>query len=110
MTTILDNLQLLNSSQRKAEKVYKELVAGKARLEYRWPPPETSSLLTPSPPLTMSQIKKLSHANLFSLNRLLGLFCHRVAMSVCESVPLQNTHFWVSGRPLVKECIPNIGL
>lgn len=34
VTTILDNLQLLNDSLRQAEKVHKELVAGKAKLEY----------------------------------------------------------------------------
>ena len=48
VTTILDNLQLLNDSLRQAEKVrgweertaavqvHKELVVGKAKLEYRW--------------------------------------------------------------------------
>ena len=50
----------------------------------------------------------------FSLNRALGWFSYRIAMSVCLSVclwrPSQNTYFWVSRRPLVKEHIPNIGL
>ena len=29
---------------------------------------------------------------------------------VCVSVPSQNTHFRVSGRPMVKDCSPNIVL
>ena len=28
----------------------------------------------------------------------------------CVSMPTQNTHFRLSGRPLVEECIHNIGL
>ena len=31
-------------------------------------------------------------------------------LCVCLFVPLRNTHFPVSGRPLVEECIPYIGL
>ena len=33
-----------------------------------------------------------------------------MSMCVCVSVPSQNTHFRVLGRPLVEEHIPNIGL
>ena len=40
----------------------------------------------------------------------LGRVSHRVAMSVCVFLTLQNTHFRVLWRPLVKERIPNIGL
>ena len=33
-----------------------------------------------------------------------------VYLSVCLSVPLQNTHFKVSWRLLVEECVPYMGL
>ena len=49
----------------------------------------------------------------FSLNRLTvpiqSWICH-VCLYVCKSMRLRNTHFPVLWRPLVKECIPNIGL
>ena len=41
--------------------------------------------------------------SLFSLNRPLGRFSHRVAMSICLclSAPSRNTHFWLKGVSLI---------
>ena len=52
--------------------------------------------------------------NLFTNSAPLGRVGHIVAISmvvsVCLSVPLRNTHFRRSCRPLVEDRVPNIGL
>ena len=40
----------------------------------------------------------------------IGPLGHRIAMSLFLFVMSQNSHFRVKWRPLIKECIPNIGL
>ena len=47
---------------------------------------------------------------LFTNSAPLGRVGHRVAMSVCVSVPSQNNHFRRSCRPLVEDRVPNIGV
>ena len=62
-----------------------------------------------SEPISLNRSSFFTELALWAYSVIKSL-CSSVCLFVCLSAPSQNTHFRLSGRHLVEECIPNIGL